>query len=48
MKLIDKTPKKNPAILDNFIIPPEKPTAAQKKALAEIQKLHKHKFSEEA
>ena len=48
MKLIDKNPKKNPAILDNFMIVPDKMTAKQEKALNEIRKLLKWELKEKA
>ncbi len=46
MKLVDKNPKANPAILDNFLTVPDKMTDKQKKALARLQDLHRRKFTE--
>ena len=48
MKLIDRAPKKNPAILDNFITIPDKLTGQQKQALKRLQELHKHVLTEVA
>ncbi len=48
MKLIDKNPKKNHAILDNFMDVPDKMTTKQKKALKRLQEIHKHNFTEVA
>ena len=44
--LIDKTPKKNPAIPDNFMIVPDILTSKQAQALLNLQKILKYKLAE--
>lgn len=46
MKYVDNHPKKNPAILDNFMLVPDVLTNKQKQALKRIQQLHRRKFTE--
>ncbi len=48
MKLIDIRPKKNPAILDNFMVIPDSLTAKQVKALKELRRLLKYELKEKS
>lgn len=44
--LIDTRPKKNPAMLDNFMSVPDSLTAQQDKALKDLRRLLKYELKE--